>query len=59
MNRPSTKLVRVPVIVDVRTFVQLQGKAKKHGVHVVKYNSDFVVSSVRDEKKTESERCKA
>ena len=59
MNRKSTKLVRVPVIVDVRTFVQLQGKAKKHGVHVVKYNSDFVVSSVRDEKKADTDKIKA
>ena len=51
MSRQPTKFFRVPVTVDVRTFVQLQRKAKERDVHVVKYSSDCVVSSVSEQRK--------
>lgn len=53
MNRifNASKLVRVPVLMDVRTYVQLAGKAKKRGVSVVKHNSDMIVASVSSPEK--------
>ena len=48
MNRilNANKLVRIPVLMDVRTYVQLAGKAKKRGVSVVKRNSDVITSYI-------------
>ena len=47
----TNKLVRIPVLMDVKTYVQLAGKAKKNGVSIVKRNSDVVASHVESQEK--------
>ena len=53
MNRTldTNKLVRVPVLMDVKTYVQLAGKAKKNGVSIVKRNSDIIASHMATQEK--------
>lgn len=53
MNRilNANKLVRIPVLMDVRTYVQLAGKARKHGVSIVKRNSDIIMSYIASPEK--------
>lgn len=53
MNRilNANKLVRIPVLMDVRTYVQLAGKAKKNNVSVVKHNSDLIASMIASPEK--------
>jgi hypothetical protein len=49
MNRTTAnteRLVRVPVLMDVKTYVQLAGKAKRNGVSIVKRNSDIIASHI-------------
>ena len=53
MNRTldEGRLVRVPVLMDVRTYVQLAGKARKSGVSIVRRNSEIIQSHMASSEK--------